>query len=65
MPLYEYHCETCGTDFERLRPIREADSPTQCPKCESEEVRRLLSAFMTRSGGGCGPGGGGGRGRFT
>lgn len=47
MPLYEYHCETCERDFEKRRAIKEADAPVQCPECESEDVTRKLSLFMT------------------
>lgn len=68
MPLYEYHCDTCDSEFTKRRPIKEADAPQQCPECEGEEVTRKLSLFiaLTRSesgmtqglgGGGCGCGG--------
>lgn len=65
MPLYEYHCDSCGTTFEKLRRFQDADTPLPCPECESDHVERVLSSFAT--GGGCGPapsGAGGGRGRF-
>jgi putative FmdB family regulatory protein len=67
MPLYEYHCETCERDFEKRRPIKEADAPLQCPECASEQVTRKLSLFIsfaksgsdaqTLGGGGCSCGG--------
>lgn len=68
MPLYEYHCESCERDFEKRRPIAQADEPLHCPECESEDVTRKLSLFiaLTKSeggtqalggGGGCGCGG--------
>ena len=41
MPIYEYHCEKCGKDFECL--VMGSDEP-ECPHCESKEVSRLLSA---------------------
>jgi len=41
MPLYEYHCETCGR-FETLQKF--SDGPlTACPTCEGA-VERLISA---------------------
>ena len=59
MPLYEYHCQACGEQFEKLRRIDDADRGVECPECQSAEVERLLSTFAT---GGCGSPG---PGRFT
>jgi putative FmdB family regulatory protein len=65
MPIYEYRCEDCETDFEKLvRAFREA---VVCPECGSGAVERLLSTFAmsgasgsaSGSGGGCGCGRGG------
>ena len=64
MPIYEYHCEDCGHDFERL--VRFSDATTQspgCPDCQSENTRKRLStvaAFGTgqaASGSSCGSSG--------
>ena len=33
MPLYEYACEACGDDFERIVRLSEADRPQVCPTC--------------------------------
>jgi putative FmdB family regulatory protein len=42
MPIYEYQCESCDTEFEKLvRPSGE--EPSQCPSCESESIKRLIS----------------------
>jgi putative FmdB family regulatory protein len=69
MPLYEYHCDACDSEFEKRRAIKDADAPIECPECESAEVTRKVSLFiaMTRSdsgkaslgasGGGCCSGG--------
>jgi putative FmdB family regulatory protein len=68
MPMYEYRCTTCGTVFEQLRRLSEADKDVACPACESSSAERLISGFATSGsasasgGGGCGSGGG--RGRF-
>ncbi len=68
MPLYEYVCLDCGTRFDVLRAIKEADSPISCKKCESERTSRKLSLFNAQSsgrvvagsnGGGCAGCGGG------
>ena len=46
MPLYEYRCKSCGHRFETLvygsrRPI--------CPRCEGNDLDRLLSTFATNA----------------
>lgn len=51
MPLYEYHCEDCDHEFEKL--VRFSDPATQmpaCPGCQSHNTRKRLStvaAFST------------------
>ncbi|MBM3762186.1 MAG: zinc ribbon domain-containing protein [Acidobacteria bacterium] len=69
MPIYEYRCESCHTAFEKLRPMREAEQPTDCPRCGNTVAKKELSVCcMSIAGGGggnsmpagCGPGG-----RFT
>ncbi len=68
MPLYEYHCDSCESEFTKRRAIKEANAPIQCPECTSQKVTRKLSLFiaLTKSesgvsnlggGGGCGCGG--------
>jgi putative FmdB family regulatory protein len=43
MPLYEYRCEACGHQFERIQ--RFSDDPvTVCPSCGSGPVVKLLSS---------------------
>jgi len=43
MPIYEYQCESCGFDLEKLQRIN--DDPLQdCPKCGKPKLRRLVSA---------------------
>ena len=43
MPLYEYRCETCGHQFEKIQ--RFSDDPiTVCPSCGSGPVVKLLSS---------------------
>lgn len=46
MPLYEYRCENCKVEFERL--VRGAEDVT-CPTCGSAGVQRLLSLFAVDS----------------
>lgn len=66
MPMFEFTCKKCGTQFEDLMTLAELEKETPaCPKCKSKKVERGFSAFATGSGsgaagtagGGCGPGG--------
>jgi putative FmdB family regulatory protein len=43
MPMYEYHCEECGTSFELRRGMNEADSDVVCMLCGSSKVARQFS----------------------
>jgi putative FmdB family regulatory protein len=43
MPLYEYRCEACGHQFEKIQ--RFSDEPiTVCPSCGRGPVVKLLSS---------------------
>jgi putative FmdB family regulatory protein len=65
MPIYEYHCNACGADFEKL--VFGADPAVACEKCGSRKTEKLMSRFGTgrsssapstgASGGGSGCGG--------
>ena len=43
MPIYEYRCQSCGHELEKLQRMSEA-SLTECPACGKAELRRLISA---------------------
>lgn len=43
MPIYEYTCPSCSTDFEKL--LRRSDEPVACPSCGEPGPRRRLSSF--------------------
>jgi putative FmdB family regulatory protein len=47
MPLYDFHCRSCGNEFEALS--RAQDPPVTCPSCKSPELERLLSGFAVSS----------------
>jgi len=47
MPIFEYHCENCQEDFEK---IVFGKTSVKCPKCESGKVRQKVSAFSFKSG---------------
>ena len=42
MPLYEYHCDTCGHRFEHIQKFSDP-LLTVCPKCDSG-LRKLVSS---------------------
>ena len=62
MPLFDYQCPECLTTFDELQ--RSFDDPAPaCPKCESQESRRLVSrtAFILKGSGWALDGYGGGK----
>lgn len=46
MPIYEYRCSSCGSEFEKL--VRSSDTP-ECPSCHGHDLNRKLSVFATAS----------------
>ncbi len=46
MPIFEYKCEDCGTQFDLLVSYSERKN-VQCPQCSSSRVEQLLSLFNT------------------
>jgi putative FmdB family regulatory protein len=52
MPIYEYRCNACGHELEKIQ--RMSDEPlTDCPDCGEHRLRRLVSApgFRLKGGG--------------
>ena len=43
MPIYEYHCDSCGNQQEHLQKVSDAEIKT-CPKCGKNTYRKLISA---------------------
>jgi putative FmdB family regulatory protein len=43
MPLYDYSCEKCGTEFEVERPLG-ATGAVKCPNCGSLKTVKIFSA---------------------
>lgn len=64
MPIYEYICDACKTQFEKL--VLNKQQEISCPKCSSKHASIQLSVFSSSIAGGSsksGPsfsGGGGG-----
>lgn len=52
MPIYEYRCESCGHELDKLQKL--SDAPlTDCPECGQPALKRLISAagFRLKGGG--------------
>ena len=51
MPIYEYHCNQCGQNFEYLVIGK---SKPECPTCHSKKIGQLMSAcgFVSKGPGG-------------
>ncbi len=49
MPLYEYYCADCETEFEALRRMSQADDPIACVRCQGMNTSRAISAFAAIS----------------
>jgi putative FmdB family regulatory protein len=69
VPIYEYYCADCKTDFDKLVKISDANAKQECPECGGRHTQKKLSTFAT-SGGSIGQGAaasscGSGGGRFS
>jgi len=43
MPIYEYHCNACGADFEKI--VLGSNREVACEKCGSKKTGKLMSRF--------------------
>ncbi len=50
MPIYEYYCPDCHTEFEKLVKISEANVTPECPECGERHTQKKLSAFAMSGG---------------
>ena len=42
MPIYEFVCRECGTQFEHMQSFSAKGHPP-CPNCQSQHINRMLS----------------------
>jgi putative FmdB family regulatory protein len=47
MPIYEYRCNACGHELEKLQRMSD-DSLVDCPECAEPALKRLISAVAFR-----------------
>lgn len=47
MPIYEYRCESCGHELEKLQRMSD-DRLVDCPLCNEPRLKRLISAVSFR-----------------
>ncbi|OGS33710.1 MAG: hypothetical protein A2293_15355 [Elusimicrobia bacterium RIFOXYB2_FULL_49_7] len=65
MPLYDFRCRSCNTQFEEFVPLSVKGGPA-CPECGKGNSEKLISAVGIMGGGGnSGKGRCGARGGFT
>jgi putative FmdB family regulatory protein len=52
MPIYEYRCEECGHELEKLQKMSDP-ALSECPECKQETLKKVISAagFRLKGGG--------------
>jgi putative FmdB family regulatory protein len=43
MPIYEFACQDCGHEFEKIQSFSDSSTPV-CPNCQGVHVQRRMSA---------------------
>lgn len=49
MPIYEYRCQLCGHQFEKLVRFSKPDKKIECPNCHTRQVTKQISLFASHS----------------
>jgi len=50
MPIYEYICLECNENFSLLQSLSPVEKNTECPKCSSKKVKKIISSFSCATG---------------
>lgn len=45
MPIFEFHCNTCGRKFSALVGVVASAPPPACPRCGGADLKKLVSRF--------------------
>jgi len=48
MPIFEYKCRDCGSQFEKI--VASSSASVHCGNCESPHVDKLISVFAVAKG---------------
>lgn len=48
MPIYEYFCHDCHSNFEELLRMSDLDKVILCPICNSKRTEKKISSFSTK-----------------
>jgi len=51
MPIFEYRCDDCGSQFEKLIRRAAETAELRCPSCGKDHLTQQLSTFSAHSGG--------------
>lgn len=49
MPLYEFTCNDCNNDFEKLVRTFAQPQEVECPTCGSRKTKKKMSVFATKA----------------
>ena len=50
MPIYDYRCDKCRTEFQKLEPIAaHGRKAVTCPKCKSTSVSQVIAASYVKT----------------
>ncbi len=49
MPTYEYRCNDCGHEFERVEHLSEHQAKHECPKCGSQNTEPVMAEFFAKT----------------
>lgn len=55
MPIFEYSCNDCGSQFDILHKGAENPELIQCPDCKSRSASKKFSSFAASTGTGSVP----------
>ena len=49
MPIYEFKCRKCETQFEEIRPLGDTGKSLSCPECGTKSPKKIPSVFAAGS----------------
>jgi putative FmdB family regulatory protein len=52
MPVYDFICQDCRQPFDKLVRSSAQLTEVRCPTCGSPTVKKQMSSFATKAGGG-------------